>query len=39
MKYMLDDKFFATRGSIADDWNFQEEIDYYNRWLNRRDNE
>lgn len=39
MQYMLDDTFFATRGSIADDWNFQEEIDYYNRWLNRRNNE
>lgn len=34
MQYMLDDKFFSTRGSIADDWNFQEDIDYYNRWLN-----
>jgi len=34
MRYMLDDTFFATRGSIADDWNFEEDIDYYNRWLN-----
>ena len=36
MEYMLDDTFFATRGSIADDFNFQEDINYYNSWLNRR---
>ena len=39
MKYMRDDKFFAIRDSIADDWDFREEINYYNRWLSRRDNE
>lgn len=37
MKYMLDDKFFATRDSIADDWNYEEEIDVYNRWLNTQE--
>ena len=39
MQYMADDKFFATRDSVADHWNFDEEIDYYNHWLNRRNNE
>ncbi len=32
MIYMGDDKFFEIRGSIADDWDFRQEIDYYNRW-------
>tara|TARA_R100000005_G_C4965397_1_gene180410 strand:+ start:693 stop:1025 length:333 start_codon:yes stop_codon:yes gene_type:complete len=38
MKYMLDDKFFETRNSLADNWDFDYEIDIYNRWLNTKEN-